>query len=446
MQRPPRPQKTAFTSIFGSTIVYTPRHINGCKLGDRNANHCSCPKWIYLKPRGGKPMQKAARTPSFTEACAEAQRILRSFDPEIAAAREKNDPRPGIAIEAALSLYEASLKRRSLSAKYVQNCLQPLKRRNPNEYKNGRSLNVSLLDYLDRANVTAREPVARMEQLTSDHLDAWSVTWGTNDASTHLWRGMVTTFLKWCRLHDHLDRVPEFREPHRVKAGNRCGHFSDGQIERLYRALPFYRMDKSHPMPENYSARLGAFLDCGRFGGMAVMDIVFFSPRVNLGKNNVLTYRRRKNGQIASVLLPAEVAARLRAVPPELGSDPELPFRFPDTAKETNAQVWRARFQNLCRFIGINEVETEMGVKRPAHPHMLRDTLAINAIVNGVGLENVARMLGHASTAMTERSYLFWVRQREDHSIAEQRMALERQAAAATEAEPEPYTPPPLVN
>jgi hypothetical protein len=172
MKRPRRPQKTAFKTIFGSAIVYTPRHVNGCQLNDRNENNCSCPKWLYLKQRGGKAIQRAVRSPSFTEACAEAQRVLRSFDPEIARAREQNEPKPGIGIDAAIALYEASLKRRSLSKKYTQNCLLPLKRRKPREYENGRAKNLSLVDYLDRENRAAREPVTRMEQITSSHLDA----------------------------------------------------------------------------------------------------------------------------------------------------------------------------------------------------------------------------------------------------------------------------------
>ena len=446
MKRPRRPQKTVFTTIFGTTIVYTPRHINGCNLRDRNENHCSCPKWIYMKKRGGKAIQRAVRSPSFTEACAEAQRILRSFDPEIAKAREKNEPAPGISIEDALSLYEAALKRRSLSEKYASGCLLPFLRRNPKEYRNrkehGRARNLSFLDWLDRENLTAREPVTRMEQITSDHLDQWSAAWQTNDSSSHTWRGLVNAFLTWARKHDHIKHQPEFRERQRVKPGNRCGHFTDDQIARLYASVPFYPM-KGRAMPENFAPRLTAFIDLGRWAGMAIADIVNFQPRANLASNNVLTYRRVKSGGIASVLLTPEVAARLRRIPTEDGSDPDRPFRFNATDLETNRQTWRYRFQKLCEFVGITEVETETGVK-PPHPHQLRDTFAIDAITRGVSLENVARMLGHASVTMTQKSYLFWVKKRDDHSIEDQRKALGK-VKAAPEAEFEPLDEPPAV-
>jgi len=435
-RKAPRPARTTFKNQHGTVRVYTRRHINGCKLRDPNEVHCACPKWLYAKPSGGMPVQKAASTPSFTEACEKAQKMLRGFDPEIAAARAITEakPEPGVTIEDAVALYEASLKRRALSAKYITNCLLPFTRRKRRHYPSGRMVNVPLLDFLDNENRAARDPVVRVEQITSDHLDRWAAEWTTNDLSSHGWRGTVRAFFKWARKHELVVREPEFREPQRVKPGNRCGYFTDEQYSKLVAALPFYRM-KFHPMPENFAARLGAFMDCARWGGMAVVDIVLFSPRVNLSENNVLTYRRRKSGVFATVLLDPAVAARLRSIPSEEGSDPDRPFRFPDTREEGNRQLWRGRFAGLCEFAGITEIETETGAKRDPHPHGLRDSFAIDAITRNVALENVARMLGHATTQMTQRAYLFWVKKRLDSCIEDQRAALARRTQPAPEVE-----------
>ena len=419
-------RKTIYRSIHGTTVVYTPRHLGECRLRDRNANGCGCPKWIYSKARGGRAVQQSARTPSFAEACALATRILDGFNPEITKAREVNEPEPGIGIEACVEIYGASLRRRSLSQSHIHNCLVPFQRRKPVEYTNGRAKNMSLLDYLDRQNVTVREPVLRMEQLTSDILDEWSARWESNDSTTLVWRGMVAAFLDWAHAHDHIEDEPVFRERHKVRPGNRCGHLDDIQIAKLYQAIPFF---KPPQMAENFAPRLRAFLDLGRWGGMAVADIVAFSPRVSLSANNVLAYRRQKSGQIATVLLDPAVAARLRSIPLEAGADdPDKPFRFRRTQEVQNRQLWRERFKNLCKFVGITEVETEVGERIPVHPHVLRDSFAIDAITRGVSLENVARMLGHKTTAMTQRSYLFWVKKRVDHCIEDQRAALARRA------------------
>ena len=60
---------------------------------------------------------------------------------------------------------------------------------------------------------------------------------------------------------------------------------------------------------------------------------------------------------------------------------------------------------------------------------MLRDTCAISAIEEGVDIRVVSRMLGHKTTAMTERSYLQWTEKQDTASIEAQRAAIERRSA-----------------
>src|ERR1039457_4322362 len=44
------------------------------------------------------------------------------------------------------------------------------------------------------------------------------------------------------------------------------------------------------------------------------------------------------------------------------------------------------------------------------HPHRFRDTVAVRLLENAVPLERVAKILGHKSVRVTERSYGPWVR------------------------------------
>ena len=48
------------------------------------------------------------------------------------------------------------------------------------------------------------------------------------------------------------------------------------------------------------------------------------------------------------------------------------------------------------------------------HPHRFRDTVAVRLLENGVPLERVAKILGHKSVRVTERSYGPWVRALQD--------------------------------
>ena len=68
------------TNSRGGTVrVYTRRHINDCSLVGTSNNGCSCSKWIYSKPAGGRARQVSARTGSFTEACRLAEKILEAI-------------------------------------------------------------------------------------------------------------------------------------------------------------------------------------------------------------------------------------------------------------------------------------------------------------------------------------------------------------------------------
>jgi integrase len=426
-----RAQKTVFSSRYGTVRIYTRRHINGCLFKGPDEQHCPCPKWIYANPKAGKPFRNAAGTPSFSEACDVAQNVLRGFDPDICAARLIAKPAPGISIDAALERYFGVLEGRKLSAAYLAGVGKLFLRRKPRRdgKKNNRPevMNTSFCDFLDRANLTAIEPITRMEQITSDTLIDWQSTWRSNDMTSKCWRTMARSFFRWSLDRAYLKQMPAFDRGAQLVAGNRCGSFTDEQFTRLMQALPFYPL--SNKLPSSYAARLGAFLEAGRWGGMALCDIVLFSPALNLSHDHVLSYRRhknrkKKNSPIAVVALMPEIAKRLRSVPLEPEARADQPFRFEGMTLIQNCAIWRKRFQALCAFVGITEIETEVGTRRQPHPHMLRDTCAIDAITRGVKLENVAKMLGHANTAMTQRSYLFWIQKRTDHCIADQRAAL----------------------
>ncbi|MBI1874618.1 MAG: site-specific integrase [Acidobacteria bacterium] len=48
------------------------------------------------------------------------------------------------------------------------------------------------------------------------------------------------------------------------------------------------------------------------------------------------------------------------------------------------------------------------------HPHMFRDTFAVELLKHGVSLETVSMLLGHASIKVTEKHYKPWVKTLQD--------------------------------
>jgi integrase len=418
--------KTVFTSAFGTVRVYVLRHINGCPSTDPNDQRCPCPKHIYFKPRMGADGRLSARTPSYTEACEIAQKMLRGFDPEIRAAREQQAAaiiERGITVEAAIELYIKGVRSRNRSAGYMNSVRLIFVRNRPHQNRKSKPVkNISLLDFLDRQF----HRTVYMSEITVDLADEWAAEWVSNDLGFRSRRSLARSFFRWAHDRDYLGQIP-FGGRYKVKRGNRCGHFTAEQYAQLMATIPFYRWRSGPKMPENYVERLGAFCDLGRWGGAAVADIVNFRPAENLAADsNILTYRRQKTELMATVLLPAEVARRLRHVPAEAGSLADQPFRFAGTKETTDRSLWRDRFQQLCAQAGITEITTEVGTRRKPHPHMLRDTLAIMAIENGAPSDDIAEMLGHADTQMTQRAYTLWTTKRRAASIERQAAVLAR--------------------
>jgi site-specific recombinase XerD len=289
---------------------------------------------------------------------------------------------------------------------------------------------MAFLDFIDeRAGVLGR-PV-RLEEVNGAMLDQWVSGWKSNDLSSKQWRDVAKGFFKWAHERELVPRVPTFDKGQTLRKGNRCGHFEDDQYARLIQTLPFYR---SQRVPENFAARMRAFIELGRWAGMAITDIIHFDPARMLDAENVIRYQRRKTKEWAEVALYPDVAARLRSIPPEPGSLPNQPLRFSGRAEHTTEELWRLRFRKICFQAGIREVVTEHGEVRKPHTHMLRDTCAIDAISHGTDLSNVARMLGHKNIQITQRNYLYWITKRSKFCLEDQRASLARRMQVAIDS------------
>ena len=131
-----------------------------------------------------------------------------------------------------------------------------------------------------------------------------------------------------------------------------------------------------------------------RYSGVSIQDASLLRrDAVQAGGDLVL--RRAKSGELVMVTLPDEVLAALDAV-----AEPGSPHYFWTGRSEpaTPPKYWRKRLQRIA---------DEAGVKG-FHPHRLRDTFAVELLLAGVLIQDVATLLGHSSVATTERHYAPW--------------------------------------
>lgn len=139
-----------------------------------------------------------------------------------------------------------------------------------------------------------------------------------------------------------------------------------------------------------------------RYSGLAIQDAATISK--DAITESLMTLRRAKTGEIVVVDLPRVVLYALNAI-----ARPDNPYYF-WTGKSkpvTAAKTWRDRLQRVAMQAGVTDFR----------PHRLRDTFAVELLLQGVAMEDVSVLLGHGSISITERYYAPWSRARRDRLV-----------------------------
>ncbi|MGH9378565.1 MAG: tyrosine-type recombinase/integrase [Terriglobia bacterium] len=154
------------------------------------------------------------------------------------------------------------------------------------------------------------------------------------------------------------------------------------------------------------AARVHALIRCMRYTALAIGDAVCLE-RANIrydAKKRItrVVTSRAKTGVDVSVPIPADVAAELLKV---ANGNPRYVFwQTGNGQPESAVKNWHKDLRALFDAAGMPS----------GHPHQLRDTAAVEWLKAGVPLEEVSRLLGHASIKTTERHYNPWVSSRQD--------------------------------
>jgi len=149
-----------------------------------------------------------------------------------------------------------------------------------------------------------------------------------------------------------------------------------------------------------------------RWAGLAIRDACTLK-RERLGADNSVFLYRAKTGHPVRVLLPPEVAEALRNAPPGHASHPDYFFWSDNGLPKSAVADWQRVYRRVFATMNL-PIDPETGKTKRAHPHMFLDTFAIEMLLSGASLDQVAMLLGHKSVKTTERSYMPWVRARQE--------------------------------
>lgn len=206
----------------------------------------------------------------------------------------------------------------------------------------------------------------------------------------------LRTFFRFCQERQWIDsnpakllKMPKNQEPP-------VEPFSHDDMKKILSALDDY------PDKEN-RIRLRALILLLRYSGLRLGDAVTLT-RDRIDKNNKLFLRTAKTGTKVVVPLPQIVIDALDQCPDKI-----RPFWSGESKIKSVMGNWQRALHRLFKLAGI-----------PGHAHRFRHTFAAELLMNGATVTNVAQLLGHSSSQITEKHYNAWIKGRQE--------ALERDA------------------
>jgi integrase/recombinase XerD len=160
----------------------------------------------------------------------------------------------------------------------------------------------------------------------------------------------------------------------------------------------------------NQATRLRILTLLMRWSGLAIRDAVTLERR-RLNEHGELFLYRAKTGSPVYVPLPPDVAEALRNIPPGPSPNPRYFFWSGNGSPKSVVGNWQRSFRRLFK---IADLRSDDGSSKRCHPHMFRDTFAVEMLLAGVPLEQVSMLLGHKSVKITEKHYAPWVKARQE--------------------------------
>jgi integrase len=183
--------------------------------------------------------------------------------------------------------------------------------------------------------------------------------------------------------------------------------FTLDEVQRVLKACDIYPHE-GHPN-KVYGARLKALVLLLRYSGLRITDAVTLSKHQI--KDGVLKLRTAKTGTDVRVPLPPIAVKALEGMPTT------GPYFFWSGTGEKKSCVgdYQRAFKKLYELAKVEN----------GHAHRWRDTFAVELLLSGMPLEQVAVLLGHQSVRVTEKHYSPFVKARQEQLEAGVRKTFE---------------------
>lgn len=400
--------------------VFT-RHSAGCKFSrDRACRRCNCPKWVGGQINGYY-FRQSARTRQWAEADAVRQQLEEALakgqppfgsamataessrsetaapptppappteTPAVPSHEIRPKPRPRVTVAQAVDAYLADAVSRSVETSTLKK-LETIFRK----------------QFLAWARVQGFE---YLDELDLDALLNFRNTWEDGPLAKQKKQSRVIGFFWACVRRRYLTENPAIGLGKIKVVQIPTDYFPPDEFERIVAATYIRRGERGGGDVKANQARLRTMTLLMRWSGLRIRDAVTLE-RHRLHGDSLLLYQA-KTGTPVYVPLPPHVVELLDEVPPGPKPNPRYFFWSGNGDPKSAVADWQRSYRRLFESANIRTAD---GEPKRCHPHMFRDTFAVEMLLAGVPIDQVSLLLGHASVKITEKSYAPFVKARQ---------------------------------
>jgi integrase len=378
-------------------FVYA-RHTEDCDHHDDiRYRRCRCPKWIdgYVQ---GKRIRRSAKTRSWEQAERKARLLADAAEPGAPS------PITAVKIADAVAAFSNDEQGRNLSKETTKQTKTLLERH--------------LLSWSKQRGLT------NLQDITATELVAFRATWKNNGLTANRKLSRLTGFFAFCIQNGWLSDNPATKLRRATSNSVPTDWFSRAEFRLIVDATYAYGNWRGGHDFHLRADRLRTLVLLLRWSGLSIQDAVTLE-RDRLSEDGRLFLYRAKTGVPVNVPIPPDVAERLRELPT---MNPRYFFWSGNGDPQTACKGWRRSFTLLFKLANLRKPD---GTLKRCHPHMFRDTFAVELLNKGVPIDRVSLLLGHSSVKITEKHYAPFVKERQQQLEGYARMAWEDSAVDA---------------
>jgi integrase/recombinase XerD len=225
-------------------------------------------------------------------------------------------------------------------------------------------------------------------------------TWKDAPLSRSKKQSRIVGFFYFCDRSGWIQKNPVTnRTLGRIRVEQKpTDYFQPAEFDAIIDATYIYRGDRWEN-DTTAGTRLRALTLLMRWTGLRIRDAATLE-RARLTKTDrggdCISLYQAKTGEPVYCPIPPHVAETLRTVPASLRPNPRYFFWSGNGLPKTVVADFQRSYRRLFKLAEIT---------KRAHPHMFRDTFAVECLRSGVSLERVSTLLGHSSIKITEKHY-----------------------------------------